>query len=203
MSWTREQWRECAEALWGILDDIDTLSDMLKPNDEDGYRKFCSMALKRADKRHLLLHSDGYKLTPPGASEEPAEEAATCVNHGAPMGCGGTGLPCRSAEEAARADCMAYLTSPEPEAREDEHYPGYPDDIIVVNAKDFASAARLAALESDLRALAGVVDNAVCAIIDTVNSGRIDAIDLPERMEEMHDDAKAARRIADAAEKIP
>ncbi len=60
--WTTEQWQACAVSLWGILDDIDTLSDMLKPSDEKGYRKFYAMALKRAEKRHALLHSDGYEV---------------------------------------------------------------------------------------------------------------------------------------------
>lgn len=56
-------WEQRARDLWQILDDIDTLSDMLK---ETPVSKFEKMALKRAAKRHSILESDGYKLYEPG-----------------------------------------------------------------------------------------------------------------------------------------
>lgn len=51
-----------AEALWQMLDDIDTLSDAIKPSDLGSYRAFYERTLDIAKLRHDHLKSDGYKL---------------------------------------------------------------------------------------------------------------------------------------------
>jgi len=52
--------------LWGMLDDIDTASDMIKPRDLEGYKRFYEYAMKKAAERHGIAHSpDGYKLVKP------------------------------------------------------------------------------------------------------------------------------------------
>lgn len=51
-----------AEKLWDLLDDIDTASDMFKPKDLIGYQAFYRYVMKKAEKRHELLFSDGYEL---------------------------------------------------------------------------------------------------------------------------------------------
>jgi len=55
---TLEEWKEKAETLWQLLDDIDTYGDMYKPK-IDGYFKAVN---KKASERHKVLYSDGYKL---------------------------------------------------------------------------------------------------------------------------------------------
>jgi len=55
---TLEEWKEKAEALWQLLDDIDTYSDMYKP-EINGYFKAVN---KKASERHKILYSDGYRL---------------------------------------------------------------------------------------------------------------------------------------------
>jgi hypothetical protein len=51
-----------AGRLWGMLDDIDTLSDSIKSIDLDGYKRFFLAAIDFANKRHLIFESDGRKL---------------------------------------------------------------------------------------------------------------------------------------------
>ena len=51
---------EMAEALWQMLDDIDTYSDMFKTDYEGFYRA----TMKKVAERHKIMHSDGFKLTP-------------------------------------------------------------------------------------------------------------------------------------------
>lgn len=59
-------WKSRAEALWQILDDIDTLSDAIRPSDLGGYRAFYEAAMKMAVKRNEILESlDGYTLSVP------------------------------------------------------------------------------------------------------------------------------------------
>ena len=48
--------------LWGMLDDIDTLSDAIKPTNLKEYKEFFRAAIDFANKRHLILKSDGYNL---------------------------------------------------------------------------------------------------------------------------------------------
>ncbi len=55
---TLEEWKEKAEKLWQLLDDIDTYGDMYKP-EINGYFKAVN---KKAAQRHDILQSDGYKL---------------------------------------------------------------------------------------------------------------------------------------------
>ncbi len=50
------------ERLWALLDDIDTASDMFKPDDLDSYKKFYKYAMRKVELRHDYLTSDGYKL---------------------------------------------------------------------------------------------------------------------------------------------
>jgi len=54
--------REIAATLWELLDDIDTASDMFKPSDEAGYRRFYEYAMKKSEARHAMVTSDGYDL---------------------------------------------------------------------------------------------------------------------------------------------
>ena len=56
-------WEDIARALWKILDDIDTLPDMLHPSEYEMADKCWRMMVKRAEKRHQYLLSDGYTLT--------------------------------------------------------------------------------------------------------------------------------------------
>jgi len=58
---SEQKWKERAEALWQILDDIDTLDDAIK-NDDTSFRKW---ALEYSYKRHEILSSDGYNLSVP------------------------------------------------------------------------------------------------------------------------------------------
>ena len=59
-------YKEIAEALWQIIDDIDKLSDIIKPSTEKGYKAFYEAVMKKQQKRHKYLTSyDGYTLTPP------------------------------------------------------------------------------------------------------------------------------------------
>ena len=59
------EYKEIATELWGLLDDIDTASDMFKPCENNGiksYENFYKYAMKKSEKRHKLLKSDGHKL---------------------------------------------------------------------------------------------------------------------------------------------
>lgn len=61
-----DMYKEKAEALWSIIDDIDTLSDVIKPSTEKGYKAFYEAVMKKQKERHKYLTSyDGYTLTPP------------------------------------------------------------------------------------------------------------------------------------------
>ena len=57
-----EKLRAISEVLWNLLDDIDTASDMLKPSDEAGYRKFYECTMRNCEQRGKHLESDGYEL---------------------------------------------------------------------------------------------------------------------------------------------
>lgn len=64
-------WKNVAEKLWDILDDIDTGSDRFKPRDEESYKKFYDYAMFRCKGRKVYLVSeDGYTLTPVDYPEE-------------------------------------------------------------------------------------------------------------------------------------
>lgn len=54
--------RAAVKDLWILLDDIDTASDMLKPSNEAGYRRFYNYAMKKAEARTRYIESDGYGL---------------------------------------------------------------------------------------------------------------------------------------------
>lgn len=55
-------YKDIAEKLWDLLDEVDTLSDIIKPNGENGYKCFYNNAMRICSKRHDLLSSDGYGL---------------------------------------------------------------------------------------------------------------------------------------------
>ena len=59
-SMTEEKWKKIAEDLWSLLDDIDTASDMFKPEMNNFYK----YTMNKAGKRFKLIASDGYKLFP-------------------------------------------------------------------------------------------------------------------------------------------
>jgi hypothetical protein len=61
-------WEEIAKALWGLLDDIDTLSDMYKP----GKTPYFEAVAERTARRFDYLESDGYGLFLPGSLPEPS-----------------------------------------------------------------------------------------------------------------------------------
>jgi len=54
--------RDGVDKLWGLLDDIDTASDMFKPHDEASYRRFYDFAMARAARRCEVCESNGYVL---------------------------------------------------------------------------------------------------------------------------------------------
>ena len=57
--------KEVAIKLWGLLDHIDTASDMFKPCEQNGiksYENFYNYAMAKSEERHKLMKSDGYDL---------------------------------------------------------------------------------------------------------------------------------------------
>lgn len=64
-----------AERLWQILDNIDTLSDMVKPTDLRGFAAFYKGVMNRVGERFKVLTSDGYTLQLP-------EECALKIKEG-------------------------------------------------------------------------------------------------------------------------
>lgn len=56
------QFQPISKILWGLLDDIDSASDVFKPSSEKGYKSFYEYALNKSANRHKYLRSDGYKL---------------------------------------------------------------------------------------------------------------------------------------------
>ena len=73
-----KNWEDIAKELWDLLDSIDTLPDILHPNSKEGHEKCWKMMVKRAEKRHKLLKSDGFNLTQPhqmDTSEEHAQKS--------------------------------------------------------------------------------------------------------------------------------
>ena len=57
---TEDKWKNIAEKLWDLLDDIDTASDMFKPERSNFYK----YTMKKVGKRFELIGSDGYNLFP-------------------------------------------------------------------------------------------------------------------------------------------
>lgn len=55
---TEEEWKAKAEALWALLDDIDTASDMFKPEQTNFYK----YVMRKCEERSKHMVSDGYKL---------------------------------------------------------------------------------------------------------------------------------------------
>lgn len=65
-----------AERLWQIIDNIDSLSDAVKPTNLLGYAAFYKGVMARVGERFKLLTSDGYALRLP-------EECALKIVEGA------------------------------------------------------------------------------------------------------------------------
>lgn len=59
---TRERAVASAEELWKLLDDIDTLSDSIKPSDQETLQKFYQATMRLVSLRTQYLHSDGHAL---------------------------------------------------------------------------------------------------------------------------------------------
>ena len=56
-------YKEISEKLWSIIDDIDTISDAIKPSDLTGYKLFYEAVMKKQKERHKYMYSqDGYNL---------------------------------------------------------------------------------------------------------------------------------------------
>lgn len=51
-------WKQAAKDLWQLLDDIDTLGDSMHPE----VTAYFERVNRIAEKRHRILHSDGYEL---------------------------------------------------------------------------------------------------------------------------------------------
>ena len=58
----RKTYKKIAQELWGILDSIDTLPELLHPHDKEIHEMTWKMMVKKAEKRFMLLETDGYKL---------------------------------------------------------------------------------------------------------------------------------------------
>lgn len=58
----KKTYKQIAEELWRLLDSIDTLPDMIHPRTIEGHEKTWKMMIRRAEKRHQLLKTDGYTL---------------------------------------------------------------------------------------------------------------------------------------------
>ena len=52
-----------SRALWDLLDDIDTYSDMFKPDDLKPYELFYKKVMEKVKERHKYMESDGHDLT--------------------------------------------------------------------------------------------------------------------------------------------
>lgn len=55
-------WEERTKALWKLLDDIDTVGDVYKPERNHYFKYIC----KKVAQRFQYLKSDGYELYLPG-----------------------------------------------------------------------------------------------------------------------------------------
>jgi len=53
-----EEWKAIAMKLWKLLDDIDTASDMFKPQKNNFYE----YVIKKSMERHKFIKSNGYNL---------------------------------------------------------------------------------------------------------------------------------------------
>lgn len=65
---TKKKWEKVAKKLWGLLDAIDTASDIFKPEKNNFYK----YVMEKANKRFDLITSDGYTLFP--VNQESTEE---------------------------------------------------------------------------------------------------------------------------------
>ena len=57
-----KDYKKIAEELYKLLDCIDSIPDMIHPNTENGHKKCWQMMVKRAEKRHKFLKTDGYNF---------------------------------------------------------------------------------------------------------------------------------------------
>ena len=61
-----QDYKDIAECLWGLLDDIDTIPDMMKPRTGGDAEDCMKEMLEIAKHRHDYLESNGYELFVPG-----------------------------------------------------------------------------------------------------------------------------------------
>ena len=59
---TEKDYKKIAEELWKLLDNIDSIPDMIHPNTELGHKKCWQMMVNTAEKRHKFLKTDGYNF---------------------------------------------------------------------------------------------------------------------------------------------
>jgi len=63
-------WASAAESLWDLMDDIDTLSDSIRPRDEESYAKFYRLTMELIKRRNdHVRHNEkgGLSLVLPSA----------------------------------------------------------------------------------------------------------------------------------------
>jgi len=58
----KNKMRLIAEDLWSLLDDIDTASDIFKPDDETSYKAFYQYVMTKSEQRFKHLESDGFNI---------------------------------------------------------------------------------------------------------------------------------------------
>jgi len=66
--------KEKAIKLWELLDDIDTASDLFKPNDLKSYEVYYKYITKKYQERFKIFTSDGYNLFDPKTKEKVTEQ---------------------------------------------------------------------------------------------------------------------------------
>lgn len=55
-------YRGHAEMLWELLDDIDSILQIIRPSTPEELAKLNALILKKLKKRHEVFHYDGFKL---------------------------------------------------------------------------------------------------------------------------------------------
>jgi len=80
------EWECAARALWAMLDDIDTLPDVIKPVTVEDYVRLARSVRAVVEKRHAILETDGYVLSLPGRQNQvPSGKTAADKDGGEPL----------------------------------------------------------------------------------------------------------------------
>jgi len=66
-----EKLRNIAINLWDLLDDVDTASDIFKPNNPKSYKAYYNHINGKISKRFLSMVTDGFELYLPYESRNP------------------------------------------------------------------------------------------------------------------------------------